>query len=154
MTTAIDVPAEDFIPHRGAMQLVERLLEVNEDHAVVDATVPPDGLLVHDGRMPSYIVIEHMAQSIAAWAGARARREGRPVPLGFLLGTRKLELGCDDLPAGARLRMTVRCELIADNGLGMFDCRVECDGTLVATAKVSVFEPADAQAFLQGEQPQ
>lgn len=145
---------EDFIPHRGAMRLVDELVDVDEDHAVVEATVPADGMLVHDGRMPSYIVIEHMAQSIAAWAGARARREGRPVRLGFLLGTRKLELHCDDLPAGARLRMSVHCELIADNGLGMFDCRVEHDGELVAQGKVSVFEPTDAHAFLQGEAPQ
>jgi predicted hotdog family 3-hydroxylacyl-ACP dehydratase len=141
---------DDFILHRGAMRLVDRLVAADDDHAVVEAQVPHDGLFVHDGRMPAYIVIEHMAQAIAAWAGARARRAGQAPALGFLLGTRRMELLCDALPAGARLVMTVRCELLADNGLGMFDCEVRHGAALVAQAKVSVFEPPDAAAYLNG----
>ena len=37
-------------------------------------------------------------------------------------------------------------------GLGLFACTVEMDGRDVARANVSVFQPADAQAFLQGQQ--
>jgi predicted hotdog family 3-hydroxylacyl-ACP dehydratase len=141
---------EHFILHRGPMRLVERLVEADDEHAVVEAQVPHDGLFLHEGQMPSYIVIEQMAQSIAAWAGAKARRAGREPSLGFLLGTRRMELQCDSLPAGARLTMTVRCELMASNGLGMFDCEVRHEGRLVAQAKVSVFEPPDAEAYLNG----
>ena len=39
-----------------------------------------------------------------------------------------------------------------DNGLGMFACTLSMDGREVARANVSVFQPADAQAFLQGQQ--
>jgi predicted hotdog family 3-hydroxylacyl-ACP dehydratase len=141
---------EDCILHRGAMRLVDRLVEADDEHAVVEAQVPHDGLFVQEGRMPAYIVIEHMAQSIAAWAGARARRAGHEPSLGFLLGTRRMELECDELPAGALLTMKVRCELLASNGLGMFDCEVLHEGRRVAQAKVSVFEPPDAAAFLDG----
>ncbi len=144
---------EDVILHRGTMRLVDTLVEADGERAVVHATVPHEGLFVRDGCMPSYIVIEHMAQSIAAWAGAKARRAGREPSLGFLLGTRRLELQCDSLPAGARLVMTVQCELLGDNGLGMFDCEVRHDGALVAQAKVSVFEPPDAKAYLEGTSP-
>jgi predicted hotdog family 3-hydroxylacyl-ACP dehydratase len=149
MTTMTTI--EDFIPHRATMRLVDRLVEADDEHAVVEAEVPHDGLFVHDGQMPAYIVIEQMAQSISAWAGARARAAARPVPLGFLLGTRRMELQRASLQAGARLTMRVQCELLAANGLGMFDCEVHCEGELVAQARLSVFEPADAQAFLNGE---
>jgi predicted hotdog family 3-hydroxylacyl-ACP dehydratase len=145
-----DTTIEDFILHRGPMRLVDCLVEADDECAVVEAQVPHEGLFVHDGRMPGYIVIEHMAQTIAAWAGARARRAGREPSLGFLLGTRRMELLCDSLPAGARLTMTVRCELMAGNGLGMFDCEVLHEGQRVAQAKVSVFEPPDAGAYLKG----
>jgi predicted hotdog family 3-hydroxylacyl-ACP dehydratase len=141
---------ENFIPHRSTMRLIDRLVEVDDEHAVVEAEVPHDGMFVHDGQMPAYLAIEQMAQSIAAWAGARAVAAGRPVPLGFLLGTRRMELQRDNLPSGTRLTMRVQCELLAANGLGMFDCEVHSAGELVARAKLSVFEPADAQAFLNG----
>jgi len=141
---------DDYIPHRGPMRLVDRLVSADDEQAVVEAEVPAAGAFVQQRRMPSYVLIEHMAQSVAAWAGARARRQGRPVPLGFLLGTRRFEASCDELPSGTRLRMTVRCEMLGDNGLGMFDCRVDADGRTVAQAMLSVFEPPDAQAFLRG----
>jgi predicted hotdog family 3-hydroxylacyl-ACP dehydratase len=43
----------------------------------------------------------------------------------------------------------VRCELLGDNGLGMFDCRIHADGEReMATARVSVFEPEDGGAYI------
>jgi len=42
--------------------------------------------------------------------------------------------------------------MIGDNGLGQFACRIELDGREVARANVSVFQPADAQAYLQGQE--
>ena len=40
-------------------------------------------------------------------------------------------------------------ELLGDNGLGMFRCRILADGDELATANVSVFEPPDALAYLE-----
>ena len=40
-------------------------------------------------------------------------------------------------------------ELLGDNGLGMFRCRILEDGDELATANVSVFEPPDAMAYLE-----
>jgi predicted hotdog family 3-hydroxylacyl-ACP dehydratase len=142
-------PIEHYLPHRGAMRLIDELLEADEQHAVATAEVPAQGLLLsEEGQMPAWATIEHMAQTIAAWAGARARREGRPVPLGFLLGTRRMELHRTRLAAGTRLRIGVRCEMIAANGLGMFECEVSADGQRVAQAFVSVYEPDDALGYL------
>jgi predicted hotdog family 3-hydroxylacyl-ACP dehydratase len=140
---------EHYVPHRGAMCLIDRLIEADDEHAVAEAEVPAGGLLVgEDGRMPAWATIEHMAQTVAAWAGARARRQGRPVPLGFLLGTRRLELHQTSLAAGTRLHIRTRCEMIAANGLGMFECQVSAAGQPVANAFVSVYEPEDALSYL------
>ena len=43
-------------------------------------------------------------------------------------------------------------ELLGDNGLGMFRCRILEDGDELATANVSVFEPPDAMAYLESTQ--
>jgi predicted hotdog family 3-hydroxylacyl-ACP dehydratase len=140
---------ESWIPHRGAMRLIDRVLEVDGDHAVAEVDVPFDGLFVRDGEVPSWIGIEYMAQAVSAWAGARAKSEGGPPRAGLLLGSRRYEVRRGGFPCGALLRIEARCELMAANGLGLFDCRIAMDGTEVATARISVFDPPEGADFLK-----
>lgn len=135
---------DQWIPQRGAMQLLHRVLEADEDHAVAEALIDADGLFVRDGVVPVWIGIEYMAQTIAAWASARGRRRGGNGPrLGLLLGTRRYTAHGDGFACGALLRIEVRCELCGDNGLGLFECDISVDGRPMASATVSVFEPAN-----------
>jgi predicted hotdog family 3-hydroxylacyl-ACP dehydratase len=144
--TAID----DYLPHRGAARLVDRLLEADDEHAVVEADIAADSDWVRDGGMPSWVGVELMAQAVAAWAGARARRAGRAVPVGFLLGTRRYDAHCAQFAAGSTLRITARRDFLGDNGLGVFDCHIDAAGARLAQARLSVFEPADARPYLGG----
>lgn len=136
-------PIEDLIPHRGPMRLVDRLVAADDDAASVEADVPHEGRFVRDGQMPAYVGIELMAQAVAAWAGARARRAGAAPRMGYLLGTRRYEARCGGFAAGTTLRIEVRCELMGEAGLGMFDCAIVHDGATLATARISVYEPRD-----------
>ena len=54
--------------------------------------------------------------------------------------------------AGSLLRVEATRELLGENGLGMFSCRILGDGKELATANVSVFEPPDAMAYLESVQ--
>jgi predicted hotdog family 3-hydroxylacyl-ACP dehydratase len=123
--------------------MVDRLLTADEFRAVVEVDVPRDGLFVRDGAVPSWVGIEYMAQAVSAWSGARALRGGGRPRIGLLLGTRRYDARCPAFPGGRTLRVSVRCELMADNGLGLFDCSIHLDGDEVATGRLSVFEPAD-----------
>lgn len=140
---------EGWIPHRGAMRLIDRVLEVDADHSVAEVDVPFDGLFVRDGEVPAWVGIEYMAQTVSAWAGARARAQGGAPRAGLLLGSRRYEVKRGGFPCGARLRVEARCELIGANGLGQFDCRIEMDGEEVASARISVFDPPEGVDFLQ-----
>ncbi|MEG9858998.1 beta-ketoacyl synthase N-terminal-like domain-containing protein [Stenotrophomonas sepilia] len=117
-----------------------------------ELVVPEAGLFVEDDQVPAWVGIEYMAQAIAAWAGCRARAAGRPPQLGFLLGSRRYSSARSSFPSGSRLRVQARCELLGDNGLGMFACRILAGEEEWATANVSVFEPADAMAYLESGQ--
>lgn len=139
---------ENWIPHRGAMRLIDRVLHVDADEAIAEVDVPFDGLFVRDGAVPAWIGIEYMAQAVAAWAGARLRAQGGAPRAGLLLGTRRYEAHCEGFPSGALLRIEARCELMADNGLGQFDCRIRMDGAELATARISVFDPPEGADFL------
>jgi predicted hotdog family 3-hydroxylacyl-ACP dehydratase len=112
--------------------------------------VPFDGLFVRDGAVPAWVGIEYMAQTVSAWAGARARGQGGAPRAGLLLGSRRYEARRNAFPSGARLRVEARCELMGANGLGQFDCRIEMDGEEVATARIAVFDPPGGADFLQG----
>lgn len=145
-------PVADVVPHAGAMRLIDELLQADDEQCVARATVRGTQLFVDDAGMPGWVGIEYMAQTIAAWAGMQAWRVGRKPGIGFLLGSRRYVCDVAAFPVGSMLTIAARAELIGDNGLGMFSCTLSLDGREVAQASVSVFKPADARAFLQGQQ--
>ncbi len=141
------LPVENYVPHRGAMLLLDRLIAADVDSAVAEVTVPRGGLFLHDAGLPSWVGMEYMAQTVAAWAGWNALRKGQAVKIGFLLGSRRYETAQAFFAPGALLRVSVHCDLMGDNGLGMFDCRIHGqDETALASARISVFEPEDGSA--------
>ena len=143
---------DEVLPHRDSMRLIDRLLDWQPESIVVEVDVPHHGPFNHADGVPAWVGVEYMAQAIAAWAGCRARSAGREPSIGFLLGTRRYESRVSWFRAGALLRVEARRELLGDNGLGMFSCRILGDGEELATAKVSVFEPPDAMAYLESTQ--
>ena len=148
-TTTELLPVENYVPHRDAMLLLDRLLSADADSAVAEVTVPQGGLFLHDAGMPSWVGMEYMAQTVAAWAGWNALRKGQAVKIGFLLGSRKYETAQAYFAPGALLKVSVDCDMMGDNGLGMFDCRIHAeDATELARARISVFEPEDGSAYI------
>jgi predicted hotdog family 3-hydroxylacyl-ACP dehydratase len=140
---------EAYIPHRGAMRFIDRLVSLGPEHVVVEADVRADQLFVQGGQLPAWVGVELMAQAIAAWAGGQALGRGEAVRIGFLLGTRRYVSDCTGFAVGTVLTIEARAELVADNGLGMFACRILVAGVEQARAHVSVFEPKDGQSYLQ-----
>ena len=153
---SVFLPIENYVPHRGVMLLLDRLLQAYGEIAVAQVIVPRDGLFLQDAGMPAWVGLEYMAQTVAAWAGWQATQAQQPVKLGFLLGSRKYEAHCSHFVPGAVLHVHVRNELVSDNGLGMFDCQIKLAGedTVLAAARVSVYEPADGSAYIQALEKQ
>ena len=137
-------PMDAWVPHRGAMSLLDEV-ERCDDHSVVACVrVPAGGLFCGPGGVPAWVGIEYMAQAIAAWSGVRARTGGGSPRIGYLLGSRRYEAHVAAFEPGACLQVHAQCEFIGDNGLGLFDCRITLDGRLLAQGRISVFEPPAA----------
>ncbi|WP_164106438.1 hypothetical protein [Stenotrophomonas maltophilia] len=143
---------EEVVPHRQDMCLLQRILPWDQDSIEAELVVPGTGLFIENGEMPAWIGIEYMAQAIAAWSGCRARAAGAAPQLGFLLGSRRYNSLRSGFPSGTRLRVQARRELLGDNGLGLFACRILAGEEEWAVANVSVYEPADAKAYLESGQ--
>ena len=143
---------DQVVPHQQGMSLLDRVLEWDDASILTELVVPEDGLFVGPDGIPAWVGIEYMAQAIAAWAGCQARTAGKAPSIGFLLGTRRYKCSVTHFATGTALQVGARCELMADNGLGMFSCWISCAGQVVCEANVSVFEPADALAYLESAQ--
>ena len=146
---AEEIDVADLVPHRSTMLWLDKVVYVDDESVVALAQITRANFLLRDGTLPVWTGVEFMAQSIAAWSGYTAKATGRPVSIGFLLGTRRFEAQCQQFKLGDTLRIEARKELIAENGLAMFDCRIIVSGQSVANARLAVYEPADAISFLQ-----
>ena len=134
---------DSWVPHRGAMNLLTAVEHVDDQTIRARVVVPAQGLFVADGGVPAWVGIEYMAQAVADWSGARVRAGGGSPRIGYLLGSRRYEANVPVFPVGAELRVFGQCELRGDNGLGMFDCRIEQEGRVLASGRLSVFEPPE-----------
>ncbi len=149
MRTAITIPVTELLPHTSGMRLIDRVIEGDGESLVAEAEIGGNNLFFDGTGVGGWVGIEYMAQTVGAWAGWQARLHGRPPPIGFLLGTRHYEAQRAMFAVGQKLRIEVKRLYYAENGLGQFECRIDCDGASVATAALTVFEPPDPEAFLQ-----
>jgi len=141
-------PLAELIPHAGDMILIDEILSFDEEQIQTRLTVRPGGLFNReDGSIPAWVGIELMAQSVAAYAGYRARTRGENVELGFLLGSRKFECNVDCFPAGSELTIHALRSLQDESGMGIFECRMT-GPDIEAFARLNVYCPPQPTKYL------
>ncbi len=138
----------EIVPHAGKMCLLDRALEGDAESISCEVTIKDEDLFFGNGGVDAWVGIEYMAQTVAAWAGWRARLLGETPKIGFLLGSRRYECAEPRFARGEVLRVDVHRQFHADNGIGQFDCRIVRAGQTVATATLTVLEPSNAEEFL------
>ena len=125
----------ELIPHTGDMVLLDRIIDYDDQGLTAELVVRGDGLLGDDKTVPAWAGIEYMAQTIAAYAGVKARQANEPIRLGFLLGTRRYNSNVAAFKVGATLTIRVK-KIMQDDDLGVFDCRIlgerGCSATMLS----------------------
>ncbi len=83
-----------------------------------------------------------MAQTAAAHSGLRGRKQSEPIRIGYLLGTRRLDLMVEYFLPGQTL-VTQAQEVWSDGELGSFACQIldEASGAVLAACTLSAFSP-------------
>lgn len=143
---------EEVVPHRQDMCLLERITHWDQDTIEAELVVPDAGLFVEEGQVPA--AGRHRIH------GAGHRGLGRlpcacgrqAAAVGLPAWQPPLQQPAQQLSQRIAAARAERCELLGDNGLGMFACRILAGEDEWATANVSVFEPADAMAYLESGQ--
>lgn len=121
-----------LVPHRPPALLLERVLAADEAGAAAELLVR-EGPWVRGGALAPEALVEALAQTAAAFAGAQANREPRA---GLLAGFSRFEFPTPARP-GDRVRLEVRLEKVLGE-LAAFEGRASVEGRLVARGELRV----------------
>jgi predicted hotdog family 3-hydroxylacyl-ACP dehydratase len=134
-------PLAEVLPHAPPMILLDELVDFVPGRARCQVRLRPDSPLVEGGRVRALVCVEYMAQAVAAYAGLVSRAAGEAPRIGFLLGTRELQLATGFLLVGDLLAVDVE-HVFGDDRIGSFRCRVSRGEEIVAQALLSVYQQA------------
>lgn len=149
-----DYSFESVVPHTGTMVLLDRIDSWNEQELQASVTVRADAPFADARGIPAWVGIELMAQSIGAFGGCRARHSGKPVKIGFLVGSRRYTCSRSYFPIDAHLQVQVKEIIHTENGLCVFECTLRGLGEhadISASANINIFQPDDPEQFLKGD---
>ena len=136
-----------FIPHAKPMVFVDQLIEANDDFAIVELKITADLMFYEAEGLPTWTSIELMAQTVSVYAGYKGHSRGESPKVGYLLGTRKLQLPIAYFALGEIVRIRVEQHYLHD-GLGQFNCEIQYQAHCFS-AILSVYEPASDSEQIQ-----
>ena len=138
------LPLADLLPQSAPMVMLsgyEPQTDANAAEAFVDVTPQSPFFETVQGGVPSCVALEYMAQAMALCVGLLRRRKGLAPQVGFVLGSRRLEVMTPKFAAGERYRIHVACTF-QDEEFGSFDCTIrDTAGAVVATGTLTAFQP-------------
>ena len=130
-----------FLPHRDGAVLLDEIRLADGDRCVAIHRVKAGALhLDAAGHLPAWVGLELMALTAAASSGRRNLLAGRPVRVGYLLGTRSFAALEPAFPVGTELEIEARVRFLDESGPSAFDCEIRRGGILVATATLKAIE--------------
>ncbi|MDH3695053.1 MAG: 3-hydroxylacyl-ACP dehydratase [Gammaproteobacteria bacterium] len=136
---------EKLVSHRGHMLLLDRVIEADRLYAIAEITINKNSTFYQAGQgVPAWAGIEYMAQAVAVLGGVQALEDSDPVPMGYLLGTRKYYCDMPWFEAGCVLQVRCEEEVLDGNGLGAYGCQMAVtpfeEKDVVAQSRLTVYK--------------
>lgn len=134
-----------LLPHRKPMTMLksivstatpgvaEAIADVSRESIFYDASV---------GGVPAVAALEYMAQTMALAVGSEYAHRGVKPRIGFVLGTRKMEVSIDFFDPEKEYTARAKC-IYTDEEFASFECSISCDGETVAEATLTAFQPPE-----------
>lgn len=139
-----------LLPHSGPMVLLDRVIAADEESLCAEVRIRQNSLFCNAGGVGAWVGLEYMAQAIGAYAGYAAKLRGDPIRIGFLLGTRRYQCSQPQFAVGSLLKVYAKRIFQSENGLASFECHIDDENGQLATASVTVFQPADPESVFDG----
>jgi predicted hotdog family 3-hydroxylacyl-ACP dehydratase len=147
-----------LLPHKGKMLLLSRILDYMLGNGeisrrmIAEYDITPDCLFYDSGfdGVPTWASFEFMAQCISALSGLESRIKGKEPKLGLLLSVSNMKIKQNLLMNGSTVLIRVKenCRL---DSVYTFDCEVVLDEKRASSARITVMDVDDVDAFREGE---
>lgn len=126
-----------LIPQRNPIVMVTQVYQVTDTDIESGLTVTADNIFCADGKFTEPGLIEHIAQSAAAFAGYPYFVAGKQAPLGYIGEIKKLRI--HTLPAvGSQLR--TRIHLVSEvMGISLITAETTVNDTPIVTCQMKIF---------------
>ena len=126
-----------LIPQRPPIVMVDVVWSADETGAETGLTIKEDNIFVQNGLFREPGLIEHIAQSAAAFAGYGTFTRGEAPKLGYI-GEIK-ECVFHELPTvGSELRTTLRL-ITAVTGISLISAQTTCNGQPAVECQMKIF---------------
>lgn len=133
----------DLIPHASPMILIDEVISCHKTGAKARVYIGEDKPFYEPRYgVPSWVGIEYMAQTIAAFSGIERKENNLEIGLGFLIGSRRYKTNVSTFKLGATLVVSVVEEYKTEE-MRAFDCEIHIGNVCVAEARLSVYVPAN-----------
>ncbi|MCL1124591.1 hotdog family protein [Shewanella surugensis] len=149
--TAIDThDVADYLPHSAPMIFIDKIIAYQTDTLLSEINITSQSPYFDDiiSGVPNYVGIEYMAQTIAALAGIEALKRNDIIRIGFLLGSRKLQLHVPHYKLGHTYHTRVSRLYQEETGLAVFECQILEQDDIIAQANINVFQPQDTHTYI------
>jgi len=133
-------PIESLVPHGEAIRELERLVEWAPGRAECRMRVGEASRLVSKGELEAILLLEPMAQAVAACLGYEAFRAGEGVRIGMIVACRAFRAHVASVPVGTVLRVLVE-RVQGNDSTSHFECAVLRDAEPIATATLTLVHP-------------
>jgi predicted hotdog family 3-hydroxylacyl-ACP dehydratase len=136
-----DLTLEDLLPHRGAMLLVEEVLEIDSVRAVTLCRAKKSWPMADDRGVHPLILVELAAQTAGVCNGwDRIQTKGLDSEkMGWLVGVKAAEFFTDSLPFGGCVRSCAENTYNFAN-LREVSCEQTMDDKIIANITLQLFQ--------------
>ncbi len=141
MYPPVNLQPEDILPHRGAMLLVDKIIQVDSNRAQALFCPQPDWPLTKGNGVESLIMVELAAQTAGLCSGWERIKQHGPNsdPTGWLVGIKKATFNIPILPFASPLTVTAKITFTYDN-LREVSCELVQQGKTIGQIILQLFK--------------
>jgi predicted hotdog family 3-hydroxylacyl-ACP dehydratase len=112
----VELPIEDYLPHRGQMLLIDKIIRVDSEKAVTESLVKDDWPLCKTHRVNPIIIIEIAAQTAGIYIAWNQEKEKKRTgkERGWLVGISSASFFTDQIRTGSTISTHVTSKLSVD----------------------------------------
>jgi 3-hydroxyacyl-[acyl-carrier-protein] dehydratase len=135
--------ADQLVPHRQPLLVIDRLTEFGGERDVVESTIPRDTIFTRDdGSIEPLVLVEAIAQAFAVVKGYEDLSGGEPVRKGFLVEVKACTF-YGTAYGGDTLRITIN-RVGGTDDFSLADGKVIRGADVLLTGRVMVWIPKEA----------